>query len=138
MIILTLTPLFTAFVTASAISLHVSWNMHTSNENSAEFKQSKKNVKFVCACAYSQAVPLLHTKFGTVIDLHGMALSGKNNAFPRDFMLAPFTRVILCDRGSCTTDELDFVNFDLVLRVVVLVDSVDDSIGFETHKPIFF
>ena len=112
--------------------------MHTSNENSAEFKQSKKNVKFVCACAYSQVVPLLQTKFGTVIDLHGMALSGKNNAFPRDFMLAPFTRVILCDRGSCTTDELDFVNFDLVLRVVVLVDSVDDSIGFETHKPIFF
>jgi hypothetical protein len=46
--------------------------------------------------------------------------------------------VILCDRGSCTTDELDFVNFDLVLRVVVLVDSVDDSIGFETHRPIFF
>jgi hypothetical protein len=43
----------------------------------------------------------------------------------------------LCDRGSCTTDELDFVNFDLVLRVV-LVDSVDDSIGFETHKPICF
>ena len=63
---------------ASAISLHVIVNTHTSSVLVAELSTSRRRVRFVGWCAYSHCAPRRHC-WPRIVARHGIAGSGKNN-----------------------------------------------------------